>query len=344
MKKIWMILLLFALYQSASAQQKPRRFIKPAVMCPISYSNLTTQGITNTSQLTIDVTPVTKTLAIGEKAPTNAVAADNANTVTITDTSFKYTLLADNGQVFQVIQEVGTFTVIKLWSYGKSEVTQKSEYEIFSSRASHTATTVAKKIAGIKNVSGAEVASFAGGISITAADLVDPTKDFYLIKTADVNSKSEEFDYVKGAWNVGVMYLPVKLRPFARRSGAFDFTANLNLGVSFSTALYQSLKSDWTANLLLYAGVSSIKVDSLIAGDANYKQTSQETAAFSPAIGMYWQKKSVQLGFAVGMDFLIGKLQKTWDYRGMPWISLTAGVNIFNLTKNTNTATGTNSN
>jgi hypothetical protein len=343
MKKLFIFSLLFISCEAILAQQKPRRFTKPTAICPINYSSLSTIGITNANQLTVNIITTNKTLSVGERLPANAVSKDNANSIEITDTTFKYTLLSEEGLVFKVIQEIGSFTVIKLWSYGKKpNDSQKSEYENFSNRASLVASPIAKKIDGIKKVTNSEVLLFAAGAKITASDYIDPTKDFYLVKTADINSKSEEFDYVKGAWNVGLMYLPIKLRPFARRSGAFDFTSNINLGVSFSSALTQNLKSDFTSNLLLYIGASSIKVDSLIAGDTSYKQTAQETLAFSPAIGMYWQKKSIQLGFAIGMDFLIGKLQKTWDYRGMPWISLTAGINIFNLTKNTNSAKGTN--
>ena len=163
-----------------------------------------------------------------------------------------------------------------------------------------------------------------------------------MIKTADLNGKAEDFDYKVDAWNVGAMILPVKIRPFATTSGAFDFSSNVNLGISFSWVMHHNIRNDWTANLLIYLGGSSIKLDSLTAGDPNFKPTGQLSAAFSPAAGVYWEKKGIQLGIATGMDFLIGGLQKSWVYRGMPWLSLTAGINIFNLSNNSTKGEGTN--
>lgn len=95
---------------------------------------------------------------------------------------------------------------------------------------------------------------------------IDPTKDYYLVKTEDLIAKSEEFDHKKGAFNIGIMYLPVKLRPFATTSGFFDFTSQVSLGTSFSWTIYQNKINDLTTNLVLFTGISSIKIDSASSG------------------------------------------------------------------------------
>ena len=343
MKQLTLLFTAILAFGQNFAQDKPRRFTKPATICPVNYGTISTNGITNATQATIDIQVTATTLAAGQKLPANAVSNGGAN-ITITDTTFKYKMISQKGLVFEVIQEIGSFSLIKFWPYPakKGTISEYAFYNDMTAAAVAAATPVPKRINGIQKIEAAQAGLLRAGSAITTSSLIDPSLDYYLIKTSELASKSEEFEYLTGSWNVGLMYLPVKLRPFATKSGAFDFSSNINLGVSFSTALHQNLNNDMTTNLVGYIGVSSIKIDSLMANDTTFKQAGQETVAFSPAVGLYWQKKAVQLGFVVGMDFVSGKLQKSWIYRGMPWISITAGINIFNLTKNTSSKEGNN--
>lgn len=264
------------------------------------------------------------------------------------DTSFNYAILSKKGIVFETIQQIGSFTVIKLWKYPNSS--QKNSKQISEhARFSYIYDKNVKKMNNFKQIDGIELLTDLNTSQKDALKLnyifaentldsiyVDPSRDYYLVSTEDVNGKSQEFQYKKGAWNVGAMYLPLKLRPFSTSSGFFDFVSDFSVGTSLSFTLKQNLITGLTTNLIFYAGVSSIKVDSAIAADpsnSTFKQ-SQNITAFSPAIGMYWEKNNIQIGFVVGMDLPSRNLQKTWVYRNMPWIGLSAGITLFKLTNN----------
>jgi hypothetical protein len=332
---------------NATAQDAPRKFKNPVPMCPIDYGVLSTLGITPTSLATVKQVTSTQTLATGQPLPKNALLT-GANTAMITDTVFLYTIISQSGMAFNMIDQVGSFTVIKLWPYksrGKGRV-QVSEYDVVKEEI-NTPGSVKKFSARIQKprslTQSQKDTIIAKDNSVDTSNLeVDPTKDFYLVRTADLLARSEEFEYKQDSWNVGLMFLPVKVRPFATTSGVFDFTSDINVGTSFSWTVRHDFVHGWNWNLLAYVGLSTVKVDSTISGDPKFTGPAQNYTTFSPALGMYWEKKNVQLGFAIGMDFLAGPLQKTWVYRGMPWFSIAAGINLFKLTTNTNNKTGKN--
>jgi len=336
----------------ASGQDKPRRFIKSSAICPIDYSSLSTLGLTNESQPTINIiTSGAQDLVANGAIPSGASITADKKSFQTTDTTFKYAVLSSNGLAFDVIQAIGSFTLIKLWSYKNSlsnNPNQISEFAAYIVQKPGAPLVILRQISGIRKFTNAEIKNFKSdvndGDNLVKNVSIDPTKDYYLIKTADLTTKSEEFDYKKGTWNIGALYLPVKLRPFAKKPGSFDFVSDFAIGTSVSLTFHQNVRSDWTTNLLLYAGVSSIKVDSAVANnptDNTYK-TSQNITAFSPAIGIYWEKKNLDIGFIAGIDFPAGKLQTTWIYRNKPWIGITVGVSLFKITDNTTQAQGKN--
>lgn len=349
MKKtiIWLFCSLLT-WQMASAQNKPRKFKTPVVMCPVDYGILIRQGITPVSlSSTISVTTFKQTLIKGNPVPPNARLTATNNVVEVTDTLFTYTITANAGTAFNVIRTVGSFTLIKLWRFSESEEkdsSQISEYMLASRLyKKDNNSNIPANLQGVRSLTKSEKNEVESSTGSTQIQKVDPSKDFYLIKTDDLDKYSEEFEYRKNAWNIGIMYLPVKLRPFATRSGMFDFVSDLSVGTSFSKTIHHNFINDMTTNLLLYAGLSSVKVDSLISGgDSAFFKKPQNILSFSPAIGMYWEKKGIQVGFVLGMDFLTGSLQKNWSYRGMPWFALTAGVNLFKLTNNSGSIKGEN--
>jgi len=310
-------------------------------MCPINYGTISTLGLTNESQITIKI--ITKdsiTFSQNQSIPPGAKLTNVPNQFKIVDTTFGYSVLSAKGLAFDVVQQIGTFSIIKLWNYKRSSSKTKdqiSEYTFYENYYSENVyNLIPKQITGIRPL---ELDS-----TNSSNKSVDPSKDYYLVKTDDLNEKSEEFDYEAGTWNLGSMYLPVKLRPFATKSASFDFTSDFAVGTSVSYTFHHNIKNDWTTNLLIYAGVSSIKVDSAVANDlpTNAYKTTQNITAFSPAIGLYWEKANIQIGFVVGMDFPAGTLQKTWVYRNMPWIGLSAGVSLFKITNNTSSKAGNN--
>ncbi len=335
-----------SLYCQLYSQSNPHRFIASVSICPVDGNILSSMGITATSLSTLTVITRTKTIGANEAVPLNAKYI-SANIFEVTDTVFTYSIRAKKGMAFEVTGTIGSFTLIELWPYGKENDSDITEYQLASVRSGALTTpSIPVTIKGRRTITSSELPRLHAALvsGVNANSVVDPTKDVYLIRTADLLANTEEFEYKQGAWNVGLMYLPVKIRPFGIKSGVFDFATDISVGTSFSWTMHHNFKNDWTANLLVYTGVSSVKVDSLIAGDPTMdaKSGTQNFTAFSPAIGVYWEKKNIQLGFLIGMDFLAGKLQQTWAYRGMPWFSLTAGINLFKLTENTSEKKGKN--
>ncbi|HEX5153379.1 MAG TPA: hypothetical protein VFW07_18145 [Parafilimonas sp.] len=332
MKKIPVIIGLLCIFQVYGFSQTKR--LKVSLPCiPINYAALPYKGL-EASDATIKID--TATVAI----PRLNADGTTASVAHVNDTIPIITIDMPAKYVFDIIRTTGSYTIIKFWE-PKTSNTDISNYEYYSKYANAGSTKNVKDV-NYSKVNIERVIS-TGSTDTTPSKklIVKNTKDYYLVKTTELLSNSEDFVDQRNAWNVGAMFLPVKLRPFASKSGFFDFTNDISIGASFSWTIKQNLQTDATVNLLLYAGVSSVKVDSAIANfpkedsilAKSYVQA-QNITAFSPAIGIYWQKKNIQLGIVTGMDFLAGKVQKNWVYRGMPWIGLAAGVSIFNITTN----------
>ncbi len=330
----------------AKAQDKPRKFVKTIALCPIDISKISTQTLEE--QSTIKIESKTVLLKVGDRVEAKGFITENKDSIKTVDTTYKYYVLSQVGLVFSVEQQVGSFSIIKIWDYSKQNNKNISEYSYYD-KIKNTLNANSKvfipiKINGKRNVDDRANTNTLkkNGIAETK---VDPTKDFYLVKTDELLSKSEEFEYKQGTLNVGIMFLPIKLRPFSTNgNGNFDFTSELNLGTGISFTAWHNIKKDYTTNIVLYTGISSTKIDSALVTDStakNYRQA-QNTTVFSPALGLYWEKKGIQIGFLIGMDFPTRNLQKSWVYRNMPWISLSAGISIFKLTNNTSTTTGNN--
>lgn len=332
MRNILLIFFLLFATTVIHAQTDTRKFIKTASLCPIDISILSTQDLLRQKTLdtTIHLIKLTDLTKITNE--TGAIIKQNDTSfIKKIDTIYKFSVLSKPGMVFTIERTIGSFTVIKFWSFRQSKKTKSiSQYKHYS-RDTNIGNYIPPVISEIKKntvIPNIQQNSTSSYDTIN----VDPTLDFYLVKTDELMSSSLEFVGKKDTWSLGLMYLPVKVRPFATRSGAFDFTSEFSLGTTFSWTFYHNNISDRTISLIIYTGVSSIKVDSATSGSNNILySTNPSIVAFSPAIGLTMIRNGIQLGLAIGIDFPANQLQKTWIYRNMPWISLSAGVNIFNL-------------
>jgi len=143
-------------------------------------------------------------------------------------------------------------------------------------------------------------------------------------------ANSEEFEFKKNAWNMGLLVIPAKLRPFAAKSGQFDFVGGFNMGATFSWTMKHNWKTDKTINLLGYAGVGTVNIDTLQSGNTT-KPEQKNIAVFTIGTGLMWEKKGVQISLLTGLDFPSGLTQQKWVYRNMPWIGLGIGYAIFKI-------------
>lgn len=354
MKSLVIVFLTLLIATISVGQSKPRKIVNPIIICPIDYELFTNNG-DFTMQKTIRIKLDTFKIKENDQIKKNAKFISEAK-YQVADTGYYYYNTAQVGYVFDIVGNVGSFTIIKLWRFYNSDdsetdtVLKSSVYGMyeFNSRSS---LNTPNRINGLQKFSRTNEGKFGKFNTDKIPDIekykkiiIDPSLDYYLVNTELINSNTTEIDYKKGAWNLGLMYLPVKLRPFANQSGFFDFTSSFSLGTSVSLVLKHDIKSDITWNLVLYAGVSSIKIDSASSGtnDSTYKNI-QNISAFTPALGFYWEKKGIQLGLIFGWDLPARNLQKTWVYRNMPWVGISCGINVFNVTNNSsNNKSGSN--
>ena len=323
----YFVLALIALYQ-ISFCQKPRYFLNSPNLCPFDYSVLAKKGGLESDPLTILITRDTliervKGLFNLQKDP----VAESYKNVVIKDTFFKVTKKAQQFYAFDVVQQIGSFSVIQYWADEKKKELKNVEsfYEIYK-----TYSSVAHEldVAFLPPQKGNYKLQLDGKklqLDGKSEKEVNDTKDHYLIKTDDLNKYSKEFENKKNKWSMGFLILPVKFRAWADTSGQFEFSDGFSLGTAFSWTYKYKWINDKSYNLIFYTGISSISVDSL---KTRGKAKSEKIAAFSPAIGLMIEKSGIQIGAFIGWDFPIGEIQKNWVYRNRPWIGIGLGFSI----------------
>lgn len=307
--------------------QKPRYFTGIPHLCPFDYKTLAQKDglIINKASLTITEAGTKQILGIINKDGARIESAF----IAFNDTSFKVSKIAKKYYAFDIIQPIGNYSVIKYWNTKDAD---KNNVQSFYSTLSDSGPSFAVST-NLKNYKVEKNKDSKDSIK------VNDTKDFYLIKNDDIQNFSKEFEYKKNKWSMGLLVLPVKLRVFADTTGQFEFSDGFSLGTSFSWTLKHNWVNDKTYNLVLYAGVSSISVDSLkTRGSTN----ADKIPAFSPAIGFMIEKSGIQIGAFWGLDFPIGKIQKNWIYRNRPWFGIGLGFSIFKIQSAENIQSGNN--
>lgn len=169
--------------------------------------------------------------------------------------------------------------------------------------------------------------------------LVDLTRSYYIIPTSSLFAKSTEFENKKDNLNIGLLAMPMKIRPFATESGQFDFTSGLSLGATLSWTMHHNFVTDFSHNLLIFAAASTYTADE---GKIKEKREDYNITSFSPAIGYMIEKKKIQLSALIGIDFPSGTLQKNWVYRNKPWFGIGVGIALFNISNTENDQAGLN--
>jgi len=323
MKKITLltnILLLTCLGNS----QKPRYFTNRPLLCPFDYTSiLSKDGLaSNTTSIEIIKTP-TKELVKGLKDNNGNDVANIYRDVEKADTFFKVSKVANQHYAFDVIQQIGTYSVIKYWKdvsqekYNKSLSFYESLSKLDFSKTNLSAIIQPKK----------------GNYNLNGVKDVNDTKGYYLIKTDELEKSSKEFENKTNKWSLGLLILPVKIRAWADTSGQFEYSDGFSLGTAFSWTFKYQWANDKSYNLVAYTGISSINVDSLKTKGAT---KTEKIAAFSPAVGIMIEKSGIQVGAFIGIDFPIGDIQRDWVYRNKPWIGIGLGFSIFKYTNNDN--------
>jgi hypothetical protein len=241
----------------------------------------------------------------------------------IKDTLLIKNILIEKGYAFEVVKEIGSFSIIKFWALEKS--TGKSILQTLKSNIINNQTTATDTYDVAKSYTALKIN---GLVAEDGDNKIDLTKTYYILPTKTLVSNSVEFDNKNGTWNIGLLVMPVKIRPFATESGQFDFSDGVSVGTTLSWTVHHNFRTNFTHNILLYVGVGSYTADE---SKIKEKREDYKIATFSPAVGWMWEKKSVQLSLLVGIDFPAGNLQKQWVYRNMPWFGMGLGIGLFNI-------------
>jgi len=325
MKKLLLsVLVLFAFYAAAQTakHEKPRYLKFSTFLTPIDMSKAyDKEGLlkSNTSTISISKSPI---MAFEIKK-----AEDNSDVKVrkeLIDTLLIKTIMIEKGYAFDVVQEIGSFSIIKFWNLKESKGNSLMA-DLKDLTAKNKGIAVDNEFKFEDDYSSFKIDGLVADIEGVPTDL---TKIYFIVPTKTVVTNSVEFENKNGAWNIGLLVMPVKIRPFATESGQFDFSDGVSVGTTLSWTIYHNFRTDFTHNLLLYVGVSSYTADE---SKIKEKREDYKIATFSPAVGWMWEKKSVQLSLLAGVDFPAGNLQKQWVYRNMPWFGMGLGIGLFKI-------------
>jgi len=329
---ILLTLLLFGInsFGQTTKFQKPRYLKQPTVLCPIDITKLYNDGGL--------IGANTETIQIKERNSSENKERMDGKPIQVKtilrDTILVKNILIEKGNAFDVIQQIGSFSIIKFWDLRESKA--KGLLKKINANKIKDA-NVCKKLSLDKDYNNLNVI----GLTATYGDseCFDLSKNYYIVPTKTLINNSVEFENKTGLWNIGLLALPVKIRPFATESGQFDFTGGFSVGTTFSWVVHQNWQTNFTHNFLLYAGISSYKAD-----ESKIKELREDytIATFSPAVGWMWEKNNVQLSLLVGIDFPTGNLKKTWVYRNQPWFGIGIGFGLFKIDNNTQNTNGKN--
>lgn len=331
MKKLIIIIVMLFVgnsYGQTTQFEKPRYLKHATLMCPIditkSYSK---EGLLSANKTTINILTDTIFVKVDGKSKKEKVEIQKI----LKDTILVKNILIEKGYAFDVVQQIGTFSIIKFWNLRKS--TGKGLYESITSEKD----TIIKSPLNLNqdyqslNIDGLRASN--------GNEKIDLSKNYYIVPTKTLSNNSTEFENKKGLWNIGLLVLPIKIRPFATESGQFDFTSGFSVGTTFAWTVHHNWKTNFTHNFIIYAGISSYKADETKIKEVREDYT---IATFSPALGWIWEKNNVQLGILMGIDFPSGNLQQNWVYRNKPWFGLGVGIAMFKINSDTQTKSGEN--
>lgn len=318
-KKLLLFTLLFTVFAWAQTNrfEKPRYLKSSTFLCPIDMSKSYLKGgviVNNTATIAIDSSKI----ITEDKKDINGAKVQLQKK--IKDTLLIKTVFIEKGYAFDVVQEIGSFSIIKFWdlktSTGRS-LLKSIKYKGVDTDYSNF--DLSKDYGSLK----------VNGLVATEGDKkINLTETFYIVPTKTLLNNSKEFDNKNNTWNIGLLVMPVKIRPFATESGQFDFSDGVSVGTTLSWTVHHNFRTNFTHNLLLYVGISSYTADSTKIKEV---RNDYKIAAFSPAVGWMWERNSVQLSLLAGIDFPAGNIQKNWVYRNMPWFGLGIGIGLFKI-------------
>jgi hypothetical protein len=322
-------------FGQTSQFEKPRYLKYATLLCPIditkSYGKDGLIGGNDSITLKINIDSIMVKVMVDVDNKKVEMYTKKA----VKDTILIKTILIEKGNAFDIVQQIGSFCVIKFWDLSESHAKGlikklKSHKNKEALESNELELELEKSFEKIK---------IEGLTAMIDGKDYDLSKTYYLVPTKTLINNSTEFENKNGLWSIGLLVLPIKVRPFATENGQFDFSNGFSVGTTFSWTVHHNWQTNFTHSFLIYAGISSYKAD-----ESKIKEFREDytIATFSPALGWMWEKNNVQLGLLMGIDFPAGNLQQNWVYRNQPWFGLGVGIALFKINNEEQTKSGEN--
>lgn len=285
-----LLLLLVATASQTFAQidkGKPRVIKKSILLSPIDVSNIYTKnGIIGNNPATITVTATTKSIV------DNAAGAPQTVKV-LADTNIINAIEFAPNRAFNIDSQIGSFTIIKFWPLDNATGSGFIK--------KHTANTNRPRGKLDLKIYDSSTLKVDGLTAKQGADSIDLTKSYYIVPTTTLLEKTAAFESKQHNVNIGLLVLPIKVRPWATEAGQFDFTAGLSMGATLCWTYHHNFASDISHNLLVYAGASTYTAD-----ESKIKETRDDYSitSFSPAIGYMFEKRRYSSAYLLVWIFL----------------------------------------
>lgn len=332
MKKIILFLIFIFHLGFLKAQTDRPRFLKQStLLCPIDITKANSiKGLFLGNTETVMIKKDSTILESFESGTNKKVLTKKY----LTDTLLLKGIQMEGNFAFNIVKQEGSFSIIKFWDL--SSATSNSLIKKFKLRNS-----VDSGFRKLKIDEDYQRWTVKGLVAKVNGDSVaiDLSESYYILPTNVLLKNSTEFENKANTWNIGILALPVKIRPFATEKGQFDFTNGYSVGTTFSWTVHHNWKANFTHNFLLYAGISSYTADSTKIKE---QRKDYKISTFSPAIGWMWERNKVQLSLLMGIDFPSGNVQKEWVYRNKPWFGIGLGISLFKIDNETSTQVGKN--
>ncbi len=165
----------------------------------------------------------------------------------------------------------------------------------------------------------------------------DETRKLFLLpKSSFIDGAEIKYVVPKHSFTFGAVTVPIKLRFGSKddngnRKRYFDFTSDVNIGLSAGYKLRPNRNDNFAINFLGGVSITSVEVDEQTTD--SFVSTNTKAAAFTPNLSIVFEAKNFQIGIFSGIDFLSGELSDNWIYQNKPWLGIGLGYGIFSKDK-----------
>ena len=180
----------------------------------------------------------------------------------------------------------------------------------------------------------AEIAKIKAGTSYSIV-LIDSTQnnvDFFIVDDELKNYATSDFRKPTALVKIDGLVLPMKLRFKTNQPGGiFDFTQSVNVGIDIGKTWNKGGAFGTTSySILAGLNITNVPVDqTTVPGVITSKTT---LLGITPNIGFNLEYKSINFGIMTGIDILTGDAGAKWAYRNSPWLGISIGTSLVNIT------------